>query len=411
MSKFFDVIHGFIELDALEQEMVQSIPFKRLTCIHQIISASFVYGGGDHKRGDHSLGTMHVASKIYDKVASEENFSLYFPEFDQSKKEYWRRVVRLAALFHDLGHLPFSHLAEADILGDHGHEKWTIAILRSNYIEPLLKKEGIEVEDVAKVAVGEKVYGGVFTPWERVVSEMITGDYFGADRIDYLLRDSYATGLVYGHFDYLQLINNLCLLRFHDSVVLGLMEDGLESCYALLLARYFMHRRLYQYPSVLSYSFHLKEIVNYFFTGKPYCESVENYVKVNDYDILAEMNRALFDENHPCHGHAASIMGQKERISVIPLTKQEVESILKNPTLLKQNLILKTQYVSKRSTGLFFPVFMKNGIVVEAQEITDVSIPVIERSWAFVNQELGKQLKKALGDAAKDSKKPVRGVS
>ena len=255
--KIFDAIHGFIEMDATETKVVRSLPFKRLSCINQIASATFVYSGGSHKRFDHSIGVMKVVSDIYDKI----EFRTHFPKLTKEERHYWRRVMRLAGLCHDIGHLPFSHTAEEELIGKKGHEQWTLQILRSPYIAPILETGGIHVEDVAKIAVGEELYGSPLTPWESVLTQILTGDYFGGDRIDYLLRDAYFTGLSYGNFDHLQLIENLKLLNHGEKSCLGLEENGLESCYAMLLSRYFMHQRLYQYHRVKSYWYHLKEPV------------------------------------------------------------------------------------------------------------------------------------------------------
>src|SRR3990167_2899683 len=210
--KIFDAIHGFIELDDLETKVTRSLPYKRLSSINQIAAASFVYCGGYHKRFDHSLGVMQVVSAIYDKIVSQKRFFALFPDFNEEKIIYWRRVMRLAGLCHDIGHLPISHTAEEILVGKKGHEKWTMRILRSPYLNPLLEAGGIQVDDVVKVAVGEEMYGTIYTPWEKVLSEILTADYFGGDRIDYLLRDGYFTGLSYGNFDHLQLIENLTLL-------------------------------------------------------------------------------------------------------------------------------------------------------------------------------------------------------
>jgi uncharacterized protein len=92
-----DPIHGFIAPTDLEHELIDSPVFQRLRRIRQLAMASLVYPGALHTRFDHSLGAMHVAGKIANAIGidSEE-----------------RRLVRLAALLHDIGHGPFSHVSE-----------------------------------------------------------------------------------------------------------------------------------------------------------------------------------------------------------------------------------------------------------------------------------------------------------
>lgn len=395
--KIFDAIHGFIELDPLETKVIRSLPFKRLSCINQIAAAAFVYCGGYHKRFDHSLGVMQVVSKMYDKIVSQDRFSELFPSFDEERIIYWRRVMRLAGLCHDIGHLPFSHTAEEELVGKKGHEKWSMRILRSPFMKPLIESHGVHVEDVIKIAVGEEMYGVVYTPWEKVLTQILTADYFGGDRIDYLLRDAYFTGLDYGNFDYLQLIDNLTILMHKGHITLGLEENGLESCYALLLSRYFMHKRLYQYNRVKPYWYHLKEIVKNFFDGKCYLESVEEYIKVNDYDIFSEMNKALFDPSHKSHEHAKSLMDQQEQIQVLTLSTEEMNYLISKG----ENHFFEKNASPKEKMGLFFPVLLKNGMIVEAQEVAEVSIPVYAQNWVFADRESMHRIKQML-DSSKD---------
>ena len=169
----------------------------------------------------------------------------FVPRKGSSDFLYWRRVIRMSALCHDLGHLPFSHVAEKDLLGAFGHEHWTLKVIDSSYMASVWNKlrkcpgcmeELVErdiVEDIKKISVGERnwkeVTGNAFTPWERIVSEVITGDFFGADRIDYLIRDAKSTGVAYGLFDYHQLIESLRILpsvdRGADELQLGIDES------------------------------------------------------------------------------------------------------------------------------------------------------------------------------------------
>lgn len=385
-KKIYDPIHKFIELEPWESKLIRTLPFKRLQAIHQIGSASFVYGGGDHKRFDHSLGAMFVVTKIFDRVANSDMLR-YFPEFDQAVLPYWRSVLRAAALCHDLGHPPFSHLAEVPLLGDQGHEKWSMAMIRSDYLQPIWEEAGLDVEDIVKVAVGETMYGHPLTPWENLVSEMLTGDFFGGDRIDYLLRDAYFTGLAYGHFDYLQLIDSLRILPFEHKMALGVEEDGLESCYSLLLARYFMHKRLYQNPNVKSYSFHLRKFILYFLKDKPYLDSVDNYLKVNDFAILQEINQALFDPSHPEHKQAKAIMDQETRVSVLSMNKQEYNSLINDLNVEEAVLHFEKNRISHTKHALRFPVLLKNDTVVPAQDVSDVSIPGYITSWVYIRPD------------------------
>ena len=151
-KKVFDVIHKFIDLQPWETKLLKTLPLKRLSAIHQIGSAAFVYGGGDHKRFDHSLGTMFVSTKIYDTVIKyKESAPQLKDDLTRDSIAYWRKVLRAASLCHDIGHLPFSHLAEEILLGKNGHEKWTMKIIRSPYLTPIWEEAGLDVEHIVKV--------------------------------------------------------------------------------------------------------------------------------------------------------------------------------------------------------------------------------------------------------------------
>src|SRR5437899_1648279 len=108
-----DPIHVFIYLDPTERDVVNSRPFQRLRYIHQLATTYLVYPGATHRRFEHSLGVMELASRIYDVVTSKEipNAEIEAVLSDVGQRSYWRRALRMAALCHDIGHLPFSHAA------------------------------------------------------------------------------------------------------------------------------------------------------------------------------------------------------------------------------------------------------------------------------------------------------------
>ncbi len=158
----------------------------------------------------------------------------------------------MAALCHDIGHLPFSHAAEADLLPEgKSHESITIALIESDEMQAIWKQliPRLDAAHIAKLAVGPKEYKkGIFDDWERILAEIIVGDSFGVDRMDYLLRDSLHSGVVYGKFDHYRLIDTLRVLPETDesnAPALGIEAGGLQSAEALLLARYFMYSQVY----------------------------------------------------------------------------------------------------------------------------------------------------------------------
>src|SRR5258708_37335789 len=107
---------------------------------------------------------------------------------------------------------------------------------------------GLITDNIAKIAVGVgKWKGAAFTPWEEVMTEIVTGDPFGVDRIDYLPRDSLHGGVAYGRFDHHRVIGSLRILWNDErqKAVTGIEAGGLRAAEALQLARYFMFEQLY----------------------------------------------------------------------------------------------------------------------------------------------------------------------
>lgn len=133
-----DPIHVFIRLNTDERRVVDSRYFQRLRHIHQLALSYLVYPGATHKRFEHALGTMELATKVYDVVTIPQNvhesIRSLVPEISSPPENlgYWRRVLRMAALCHDIGHLPFSHAAEKDLLPEGwNHERLTVKIIKS----------------------------------------------------------------------------------------------------------------------------------------------------------------------------------------------------------------------------------------------------------------------------------------
>ena len=106
-----DPIHVFVRLTSDERDVLNSRPFQRLRHIHQLALTYLVYPGATHRRFEHSLGVMELATRIFDIVTDPGNLSDnvrgLLPEVsDDHKRAYWRQVLRIAALCHDVGHLP-----------------------------------------------------------------------------------------------------------------------------------------------------------------------------------------------------------------------------------------------------------------------------------------------------------------
>jgi HD superfamily phosphohydrolase len=351
LEKIYDPVHGFIHFNQLERELIDSPIFQRLHGLHQLGMAYLVYPGATHTRFEHSLGTMEVATRIFDQITLKGGDS-----------DYYRQAVRFAALCHDLGHLPFSHTAEKRLLPDTGHEHWTALIIQSEELAPLWKKAGIATEDILKMALA---------------GDIISDDFIGADRIDYLLRDSRATGLSYGLFDYSQLIEMLCVL---EDGRIAIFENGLESCEALLLARHFMYKRLYHYPAVKAYNFHLARVIQKLYGDPKYTKDLNGYLSMSEAEVQLYLAKAKDCLDTAC------IHSRKKRFKAIAISGEREEALLAIKKQVPEGL-MEWEFSHKKPSALTLPVLRKNGQIASAAELSEVRIPVGAQGFVYIAPE------------------------
>jgi len=324
-----DPIHVFVRLDSDERRVLDSKPFQRLRHIHQLGMTCLVYPGATHRRFEHSLGVMELASRVFDVVTRAEKITdevrNLLPEITESdKRQYWRRVLRMAALCHDLGHLPFSHTAEKVLLpSGWEHERLTREIIYDSGMQTIW--EGVtpplRTLDLVKVAVGpKKATDLTFSNWEAILAEIIVGDAFGVDRMDYLLRDSHHIGVAYGRFDHYRLIDTLRILPAPPSdeseisdagsrePSMGVEEGGLQSAEALLLARYFMYSQVYFHPVRRIYDIHLRDFLREWLPDGMFPTNIEKHLTLTDNEINAAFLKAAVDPSAKGHVHARRIV-------------------------------------------------------------------------------------------------------
>ncbi len=156
--EFRDPVHTFVIVTSDERRIIDSRPFQRLRHIHQLALTWLVYPGATHKRFEHCLGVMDLAGRVFDVLTRAENrrssgrLSDIFITSDSrdQKHQYWRQVVRLGALCHDLGHIPFSHGAENLLPEGYHHENLSLDVIRSTRMRELFERFPVRADDVAK---------------------------------------------------------------------------------------------------------------------------------------------------------------------------------------------------------------------------------------------------------------------
>lgn len=304
-----DPVHGFITIDSPERDVLDSFPVQRLRHIHQLAMGYLVYPGATHKRFEHALGVMELADRVYEVITKTENVSeqvrnLFQAVGNEDQRRYWRRVVRMAALCHDIGHLPFSHAAEDELLPKgFKHEDMTAALIKSAELRQIWESliPPLNTDHILKLSVGKRYLPEMsFSPWEELLSEIIVGNAFGVDRMDYLIRDSLHTGVQYGRFDHHRLIDSLRILSTTDysddptidpPATLGLELGGIRSAEALLLARYQMFSQVYLHPVRRAYDLHLKNFLREWLPGGKFTTKPQDHLELSDIEVLAAIRK------------------------------------------------------------------------------------------------------------------------
>jgi HD superfamily phosphohydrolase len=286
---FRDPIHDFIHVTDMEKAIIDSEPFQRLRRIRQLGLSNLVYQGADHDRFAHSLGTMESASRIFDTITrhnKNELASLYKWNEDDFEKK--KALLRTAALLHDIGHSPFSHSSESLFPVGETHETYGLKIIASEPIKGIIDSytgsTGVTSEDVLEL-LGR-------TPLkEKAFLHQILSGEIDVDRMDYLLRDSYYTGVRCGTFDYPRLVETVRAIedeRNPGSPVVAVEEGGRHAAEGMIIARYLMFTQVYFHAVRRVYDIHLEEAIQEMLgEGNRYPADMKEYLKWDDVKVMA----------------------------------------------------------------------------------------------------------------------------
>ncbi len=225
-----DPIHGFIEFhherDRLFLDLIDSQEMQRLRRIRQLGTLEYIYPGAEHSRFTHVLGTYATAKSMLKHFWERGLFS------QNDVRETLEIPVLAAALLHDIGHGPFSHNFE--MITGISHEAFSIAIIQGpSRIHDILHAYDSKLP--AKVV--DLLTHRFFWP----VGNAIISSQLDADRLDYIVRDSYMTGANYGFLDLQRIISVLTIVEDQ----LAVLEKGLATIEEYLLARFYMYWDVY----------------------------------------------------------------------------------------------------------------------------------------------------------------------
>ncbi|MCY1001375.1 HD domain-containing protein [Myxococcus sp. MISCRS1] len=271
-----DPIHGTIPVSDAEKAVIDSRHYQRLRYVRQLGFGDLAFPGATHTRHIHSLGAMHVAARVFAAVASRSTL----PE---DVRERFCTAVRLAVLCHDLGHMPLSHASEriapkrsllrlpgwldSAAEGEQAtHEDYTAKILLDSSLTPIIEREfgrlGITPMAAVALITGARppkdpgfTWQGV--DWAPLLRAIVSGE-LDADRMDYLLRDSFYTGVNYGRYDMDWIINNLNPAVKDGRAYLALSRAAAFAFEDFLLSRYHMFVSVYLHHTSVSFDYMLR---------------------------------------------------------------------------------------------------------------------------------------------------------
>ena len=256
-----DPVHGDIGLSELETNLIDAPTFQRLRKLKQLGFASMVYPNASYSRFAHSLGVLHVTSRVID--AFRRNNQL------QNDKDVEKE--RIASLLHDIGHYPYSHLMEyidwdryisMYLSKKNGEEESTnqsvdpypehtktarLVLTKRKDIKEILEKDGIVPDEIAALIEGK--HSDIPCLLHRSLD---------VDRMDYLVRDSLNTGVPYGRIDINYILNNLDVMGNQDIAINAKARISAEH---LLVSRYFMFNAVYLHKTVFGFEEVVRRII------------------------------------------------------------------------------------------------------------------------------------------------------
>ena len=281
MGKIRISIHGFVHFNDAEREIINSFYFQRLRNIKQLSLTSYVYPGATHTRFEHSIGVMEVADRMFSSLSSKRRCK---ERIETSLKNIGigidpaKQILRLSALMHDTGHLPFSHGAENVLPIGKKHEDVSLAVIQSQR-EALDKLYSSEISN----AVSQIISNKPIIPELKLLKNIISGS-IDADRTDYLIRDSYHCGVDYGIFDSKRLIESLTVVEgCTDGLELSIDAEGVHALESLIMARYYMFTQVYYHKTRRIYDYYLRRYLTDW--GTSFAEDLLNVLNEDDISI------------------------------------------------------------------------------------------------------------------------------
>jgi hypothetical protein len=306
MKRVFDPVHHFIELDDGEVALLDAPPLQRLRRLRQLGLAYLAFPAAEHSRFSHALGALAIGERVLDALRRHDS-GWFADERDFLSQ---RRLLRASLLLHDVGHGPFSHACEL-VLGV-PHERRTQAILALPEITDALERIGVDPVEVTALVTGEAA------PRHAALGELVSGPNLDADRMDYLLRDAYFTGVASGRYDADQLVGSLRIFEVGGSPVLGVDGRGLVALESFVLARYMMFATVYFHHTTRAFERILQDALREIWPDPHALDAIDEFLAWDDFRVLDTFRTATgvaasaLRERHKLYGVAAEFNAERE---------------------------------------------------------------------------------------------------
>ena len=304
-KRIYDPIHHFIELDAGEVALLAAPAVQRLRRLRQLGLAYLAFPSAEHSRFTHALGALAIGTRVFDALR------VHSPEAFDSDRAFRRKrkLLRASLLLHDLGHGPFSHACEA-VLGVR-HEQRTQAILALPELREALAAIDVDAGDVLQLVTG----AGEADP---VLRELVSGPNLDADRMVYLLRDAYFTGVAGGTYDVEQLIASLRVLEVDGRPQLGVDGRGVVALESFVLARYMMFATVYFHHTTRAFERVLNDVLEVLWPDPRALDDIHVFLDWDDFRVIDALRplegegvRAL-RERRTIYGLAAEFNAERD---------------------------------------------------------------------------------------------------
>jgi uncharacterized protein len=298
-KRIFDPIHRFIELDAGEVALLEAPAVQRLRRLRQLGLAYLAFPSAEHSRFTHALGALAIGTRALEALRD------YSPDAFASERDYTdqRRLLRASLLLHDVGHGPFSHACES-VLGIR-HEARTERILAREEIAHALATIDVDANEVLALITGTSTR-------YPVLRELVSGPNLDADRMDYLLRDAYFTGVVNGRYDVEQLIASLRVFDHDGRGELGVDGRGVVALESFVLARYWMFATIYFHHTTRAFERVLRAGLEELWPDPKALEPIDEFLAWDDFRVVDAMRTS----------DSEAARGLRERVTVYGLAAE-----------------------------------------------------------------------------------------